>query len=65
MSEQRAEYRVCTSEPSSVIVNTTELDILLTHLPDIERLLTSLLIKVQVAQGKEPTVLTRAQRRKA
>lgn len=63
MSEERAPYHL-NNDSTSVIVN-TELDILRAHLPDIERLLTSLLVKVQIAQGKEPAVATRAERRRA
>lgn len=49
-------------DANSVTLSTEE-DTLREHLPDIERLLTSLLVKVQRAQGKEPSIVTRAERR--
>lgn len=63
MNETRVECRVLSPQNNCAIVD-TELSTLHEHLPDIERLLKSLLVKVQLAQGKEPTVLTRAERRR-
>jgi hypothetical protein len=42
----------------------TELDQVRAQLADMERLLVSLLVTVQRAQGKEPSILTRAERRR-
>jgi hypothetical protein len=41
----------------------TELDLVRVQLADLERQLVSLLVTVQRAQGKEPTILTRSERR--
>lgn len=41
----------------------TEVDTIRIHLVDLERQLISLLVTVQRAQGKEPSVMTRAERR--
>jgi hypothetical protein len=62
MSEQPVNY-VTTSEPKRAILP-TELYTLQAHLPELERLLTSLLVTVQRAQGKEPSVMTRTERRR-
>lgn len=62
MSERRADYLL--QQDIKLCTLCTECDGLRVHLPDIERLLTSLLVKVQVAQGKEPSVMTRAERRR-
>ena len=62
MSEARSPYLLNSEEKQSIL--TTELDTLHAQLPDLERLLISLLVKVQIAQGKEPTVQTRAERRR-
>lgn len=42
----------------------TELDTLRTNLVDLECQLISLLVTVQRAQGKEPSIMTRAERRR-
>lgn len=44
-------------------IMSTELDMVRAQLADMERLLISLLVTVQRAQGKEPSVQTRAERR--
>lgn len=62
MSETPVRY-LLKPESNSVTLS-TEMDVLLAHLADLERQLTSLLITVQRAQGKEPTVMTRGERRR-
>lgn len=64
MSEERAGYRVLNTQENSVTLS-TEIDTLRAHLVDMERLLISMLATVQRAQGKEPSVMTRAERRRA
>lgn len=64
MSETPVSYRAnLLQKGDNLCTMDTELDALRDHLPDLERLLTSLLVKVQVAQGKEPSVMSRAERR--
>lgn len=63
MSEEKPVYGVFTSEPKSITLS-TELDTLRAKLSDLECQLISLLVTVQRAQGKEPTVMTRAERRR-
>lgn len=62
MSEAPEQYLLQT--PCKPDTLSTDLYTLQAHLPDLERLLTSLLVKVQLAQGKEPTLMTRAERRR-
>lgn len=65
MSEERVPYRtgVLNRQEKSVTL-TTELDTLRAKLSDLECQLISLLVTVQRAQGKETTVMTRAERRR-
>lgn len=63
MSEERVEYTLLKPCTNHVTLD-TELDAVRDLLPDLERLLTSALVAVQRAQNKEPTVLTRAERRR-
>lgn len=42
----------------------TEIDTLRAHLADMERQLISMLVTVQRAQGKEPSIKTRSERRR-
>lgn len=71
VTEQRADYhlkppaqsiRQAQDKPAMI---STELDTLRTKLVDIECQLISLLVTVQRALGKEPTVMTRRERRRA
>lgn len=61
MSETNVPYLLQTPRKGDTM--DTEVDILRAHLADLERQLTSLLVTVQRAQGKEPSVMTRAERR--
>lgn len=65
MTEERTHY--CTENPlqtpNKPATMDTGLDMVREHLADMERQLISMLVTVQRAQGKEPTVLTRAERR--
>ena len=66
MTEHRAPYLTNTLL-QTVDNNATmdaEADALRMNLPDLERLLMSLLVTVQKAQGKEPTVGRKAERRR-
>lgn len=63
MSERRESYEVFTSEPKSITLN-TELDTVRVELEELERRLIPLLVTVQRALGKEPSIATRAERRK-
>jgi hypothetical protein len=69
MSEERAVYIVACNTPSclngeaNAVIITSEPDSLRAQLEELERRLIPLLITVQHALGKEPTVITRAQRR--
>lgn len=65
MSEQCAPYNagVLNTQTNSATLS-TELDTLRAKLSDLECQLISLLVTVQRAQGKEPTVMTRAERRR-
>jgi hypothetical protein len=65
MSERREMYvttSLFTAEPNRATMS-TELDLVRVQLADLERQLVSLLVTVQRAQGKEPSVLTRSERR--
>lgn len=62
MSEERVSYGVLNTQEKPVIMD-TDLHTLRAKLVDIERQLISLLVTVQRAQGKEPSVMTRAERR--
>lgn len=63
MSEERVPYRVLNTQEKPVIME-TDLHTLRAKLSDLECQLISLLVTVQRAQGKEPTVMTRAERRR-
>lgn len=63
MSEQRESYRVLYTQEKPVIMS-TELETVRTKLVDIECQLISLLVTVQRALGKEPSVVTRSERRR-
>lgn len=66
MSEHRAPYQVDNNLLTKAGICPTmeaESDALRVNLPDLERLLMSLLVTVQKAQGKEPTVGRKAERR--
>jgi hypothetical protein len=64
VSETQVRYstNLFTPEPDRAIMS-TELDLVRVQLADLERQLVSLLVTVQRAQGKEPTILTRSERR--
>ena len=62
MSEERVHY-LLKRETKSVTLS-TEVDTLRAHLVEMERLLISMLVTVQRAQGKEPTIFTRSERRR-
>lgn len=65
MSERREVYatqNLFTPESDRAMM-TTELDLVRGQLADLERQLLSLLVTVQRAQGKEPSALTRSERR--
>jgi hypothetical protein len=62
MSEQAERYLLQT--PCKPDTLSTDLDTLRTKLSDLECQLISLLVTVQRAQGKEPSVMTRAERRR-
>lgn len=69
MSETRAPYYATMSnallkDGAKRDTLETDVDILRGTLDDLERQLLSLLVTVQRAQGKEPTVITRAERRR-
>jgi len=61
MSEQPVTYRLNGDDKSCML--TTEADTLRAELVELERRLIPLLIAVQKALGKEPSVLTRARLR--
>lgn len=61
MTEQRAPYRL-NIEPDPSILS-TEADTMRAELVELERRLIPLLIAVQRALGKEPSVMTRARYR--
>lgn len=63
MSEERAVYDALLKPYTKHDTLSTELDTLRTKLVDLECQLISLLVTVQRAQGKEPSVMTRAERR--
>lgn len=65
VSERRESYSTqCLLKPdANSVMMTTELDLVRGQLADLERQLLSLLVTVQRAQGKEPNVLTRSERR--
>lgn len=63
MSELREAYLLKTGEKSATL--DTELDMVRSQLEDIERRLIPLLVTVQRALGKEPSVLTPQERRLA
>jgi hypothetical protein len=66
MSERREMYvttSLFTAETKHATMS-TELDLVRVQLADLERQLVSLLVTVQRAQGKEPSVLTRSERRR-
>jgi hypothetical protein len=62
VSEERVQY-VLKPDTNSVTLS-TEMDTLRAQLVDVERQLLSLLVTVQRALGKEPSVMTRAERRR-
>lgn len=64
MSETRAPYSTTlfTAEPKRATMS-TELDLVRAELEELERRLIPLLVTVQRALGKEPTILTRSERR--
>lgn len=61
MTEQRAAYLLKPSNNNATM--DTDLDTVRAQLEDIERRLIPLLVTVQKALGKEPSVSTRAERR--
>jgi hypothetical protein len=61
MSEQRTPYLLNLEEKSPIL--TTEADTMRAELVELERRLIPLLIAVQRALGKEPSVMTRARQR--
>lgn len=65
MSEERVLYstNLFTPDRNGVIVN-TELDTMRAELEELERRLIPLLVTVQRALGKEPSINTRAERRR-
>lgn len=63
MSEERVSYGVLNTQEKSAIMD-TDLHTLRAKLVDIECQLISLLVTVQRAQGKEPSVMTRRERRR-
>lgn len=70
MTEQSAEYRAQAERLKAghnhgmMPLTHTEVDTVRVHLADLERQLISLLVTVQRAQGKEPTVNTREAKRR-
>lgn len=66
MSEERVQYVVHTLLKPDIkpVTLDTELEIVRARLADLECQLISLLVTVQRAQGKEPSVLTRKERRR-
>lgn len=62
MSEERVLYGLLKPNINSDTLS-TDLDTLRTKLVDLECQLISLLVTVQRAQGKEPSIMTRAERR--
>lgn len=62
MSEAPVQYLLQTSDKGDTIDTNT--DILRSQLTDMERQLISLLVTVQRALGKEPSVITRSERRR-
>lgn len=63
MTETPVRYRALNSDAEHDIL-TTDLDTLRTRLVDLECQLISLLVTVQRALGKEPSVMTRRERRR-
>lgn len=62
VSEQRESYRVLYTQEKPATLE-TDLHVLRARLVDIECQLISLLVTVQRALGKEPSVMTRRERR--
>jgi len=63
MSEERVVFRALNTDMQHDII-TTDLYTVRDKLADLECQLISLLVTVQRAQGKEPSVMTRAERRR-
>jgi hypothetical protein len=64
MSEQTFTYNTSLNTQENSVILNTELHTLYADLEEIERRLIPLLVTVQRALGKEPSILTRAERRR-
>lgn len=63
MIEERPRYGLLYTQDNPGTLS-TDIDRLRSHLAEMERQLISMLVTVQRAQGKEPSVVTRSERRR-